>query len=165
VKAGAPIAKAAMEHIRSVAHSAVDGTRHAAAALFQNSEPTALVGTLAGKLALEGAKWAKLGLQVKEKPGNGDRIYVPAGKAAENGGSLTIPAGVRLTPDESKLAADLVHGGDTVEALRPSATGRTADFRVNGKETELKTLSDVRDNEVGNALTATVVAATKQVKK
>jgi len=47
-----------------------------------------------------------------------------------------------LTPAERAFVEELVDGGKTVEII-PTATGRTADFLIDGVRYELKTLSGV----------------------
>ncbi|GAC1410198.1 MAG: hypothetical protein NVSMB64_19190 [Candidatus Velthaea sp.] len=90
--------------------------------------------------------------------------YKALGKAGLNGGKLLLEGGVRLTPAEKTLAADLVKRGDEVVARPASGVGRSHDFLVNGKPTELKTISNVKVDSTGEAITKTIREATKQAK-
>jgi hypothetical protein len=60
-------------------------------------------------------------------------------------------AGVGLTPAEKKIFEELVAAGHEVQII-PRASGKTADFLVDGVATELKTLTSAGANTLKNAV-------------
>ena len=135
----------------------------------------------AGMLLITVADPTSLGLRMVEKAAvkGGTRYVLSATEhgiakaAAEHGPAklastelrtarLAIEAGAGPKPHELKLAAELVARGDHVTILRPSGVGKTPDFVINGKLTELKTMSNVKAADAGTAVTATIKKATKQ---
>jgi len=73
-----------------------------------------------------------------------------------------IDAGARLNPAESKVASELAARGHEVVAKAPSLIGRSADFIIDGKSTELKTMSNVRPDAANNCFADLVDEAKKQ---
>lgn len=63
----------------------------------------------------------------------------------------TVSAGRTLSAEEAAVAAQLVAEGHTVEALAESSV-RTADFLVDGKHTELKSISNITSQDPSGAL-------------
>jgi len=82
--------------------------------------------------------------------------------AASNGAKLILQDGARLNPAESKIASELVARGHDVVAQAPSKIGRSADFVIDGKPTELKTMANVRPDAAGHGLTDLIIKAGKQ---
>jgi hypothetical protein len=89
-----------------------------------------------------------------------------AGRMAAGAGKLVISDGVRLSKSESAIAAKLVHEGRSVIALKPSTESgvRTADFLVDGKETELKTVSNIKASDASGKVKGVIQSATGQAR-
>jgi hypothetical protein len=89
-----------------------------------------------------------------------------AGRMAAGAGKLVISDGVRLSKSESAIAAKLVHEGHSVVALKPSTESgvRTADFLVDGKETEFKTVSNITASDVSGKVKNVIQRATGQAR-
>ena len=118
-------------------------------------------------LTLPGASEA-LGLKlvVKEtlKGGVEQLTFHAVGKGARVGGKLLLKDGVKLTPDEAKIAGEFARRGHEVIASAPSRVGKSADFLIDGKPPELKTISHVAPDSAGRAVTQTIKNATRQAK-
>jgi hypothetical protein len=84
--------------------------------------------------------------------------------SGKTGGKLALQGGVKLSSDELKVGAELAGRGHDVIARPASGVGRTADFLVDGKPTELKTISNVKADSATTAVTKTIKTATKQAK-
>ncbi len=143
--------------------SPLDRTAHAGMLLITVADPTSLGLRMVEKAAVKGG--TRYVLSATE--------HGIAKAAAEHGPAklastelrtarLAIEAGAGPKPHELKLAAELVARGDHVTILRPSGVGKTPDFVINGKLTELKTMSNVKAADAGTAVTATIKKATKQ---
>jgi hypothetical protein len=63
-----------------------------------------------------------------------------------------------------KVGAELAGRGHEVIARPASGVGKTADFLVDGKPTELKTISNAKTDSAATAVTKTIKEATKQGK-
>jgi hypothetical protein len=74
-------------------------------------------------------------------------------------GKLVLQGAVPLTPDELRVGAQLAGRGKEVIARPASGVGKSADFLVDGKPTELKTISNVRAQTAGSAATKTIKEA------
>ena len=85
-------------------------------------------------------------------PGSGN---AGGGTAAESAGPADATgaesAGRTLSAEEAAVAGQLVAEGHTVEALVESSV-RTADFLVDGKRTELKSISNITSQDPSGAL-------------
>jgi len=104
----------------------------------------------------------KLAAKQTIKGGIERMTFHAAGEAAASGGKLVIDAGARLNPAESKVASELAARGHEVVATAPSRIGRSADFIIDGKPTELKTMSNVSPDTVKTGLADRIDAAKKQ---
>ena len=104
----------------------------------------------------------KLAAKQTIKGGIERMTFHAAGEVAANGGKLVIDAGARLNPAESKVASELAARGHEVVAKAPSLIGRSADFIIDGKSTELKTMSNVRPDAANNCFADLVDEAKKQ---
>jgi Contact-dependent growth inhibition CdiA C-terminal domain len=70
-----------------------------------------------------------------------------------------------LTTAEQNFIGEMVAGGRTVEIIPRSTAGRTADFLINGKKTELKTMLNVvnqTSDGLSKALSSTIMDARGQ---
>lgn len=105
----------------------------------------------------------KLATKETLKGGIEQITYHAIAGVAERTGKLVLQSGVRLSSDELKVAAELTGRGHEVIARPASGVGKTADFLIDGKPTELKTISKV-NRSVGTAVTETIEEATKQSK-
>jgi len=84
--------------------------------------------------------------------------------AGSNTGKLVLQGGVKLSSDELKVGAELAGRGHEVVARSASGVGKSADFLIDGKPTELKTISNAKTDSAATALTRTIKEATKQGK-
>lgn len=82
-------------------------------------------------------------------------------------GRLEIEVGRELTPDENSIADMLVGEGCYVIARRVSriAGTRSADFEVNGINTELKTVSNLTSPDLAGALTRRILEGAGQASR
>ena len=97
-------------------------------------------------LTLPGAPEA-LGLKLAAKEtlkGGIEHLTFHAVGKSVAGGELLLQGGVKLTPDEAKIAAEFARRGHQVISKAPSALGKSADFVIDGRLTELKTISHVK---------------------
>jgi hypothetical protein len=106
----------------------------------------------------------KLAAKETLKGGLEQVTYHAIASVGENTGKLILQGGVKLSQDELKVGAELAGRGHEVIARPASRVGQSADFLVDGKPTELKTISNVKSNSVGEAVTKTIEKATKQGK-
>jgi hypothetical protein len=83
-------------------------------------------------------------------------------QAAKVAPGITIEAGADPKPQEIKVGNELVAEGREVTVLAPSSVGRRADFLVDGKLTELKTVSNAKEGQAASALRSKIKEATKQ---
>ena len=142
-------------------HAVTDPSQSDAGRLLHAGLAGATILTLPGAPGSFGLK-----LVAKEmiKGGVEQLTFHATGEAAAKGGKLVIEAGAALKPDEAKLAAEFAGRGHHVIAKTPSRVGKSADFIINGRSTELKTISHVKADSVGEAITQKILGATKQAK-
>lgn len=89
---------------------------------------------------------------VSGSAGGGTSTAESAGTSDATGAEAgTVSAGRTLSAEEAAVAAQLVAEGHTVEALAESSV-RTADFLVDGKRTELKSISNITSQDPSGAL-------------
>ncbi len=143
--------------------SPLDRTAHAGMLLITAADPTSLGLRMVEKAAVKGGTRYVLSA-TEHGIAKAAAEHGPAklGSEALRTARLTIEAGVEPKPHELKLAAELVARGDHVTILRPSGVGKTPDFLINGKRTELKTMSNVKAPDSATTLTSTIKNATKQ---
>jgi hypothetical protein len=107
----------------------------------------------------------KLAAKETLKGGLEQVTYHAIASVGENTGKLILQGGgVKLSQDELKVGAELAGRGHEVIARPASGVGQTADFLVDGKPTELKTISKVKSDSVGTRVTKIIEDATKQGK-
>jgi filamentous hemagglutinin len=119
-----------------------------------------------GRLAVEGASL----LSMLSGAGAVRTAVAQAGKTAVKGGTGAVNTGKlvgsidNLTATEQSFVKEMVAGGKTVEII-PTATGRTADFFIDGTRYELKTMSNVvnqTSDGLSSALSSTIMNARGQ---
>jgi hypothetical protein len=134
------------------------------------------VGAAVGSVATVGGKITtpKAGGQAGREPLAGptkswadylqkEKEIIAAAKGAASTGKL-IGSIDGLTAAEQSFVREMVAGGKTVEII-PTATGRTADFFIDGTRVELKTMSNVvnqTSDGLSSALSSTITDARGQ---
>ena len=134
----------------------------------QSAATRLLHAGLAASTVAPGLDLASLGLKFagKEmlKGGIEQLTYHAAGKEAVAGEKLVLQGGVKLSSKEADVAALYAERGHQVIAKPATGLGQSADFVIDGKPTELKTLSRVKSNRTGEAVTSTIESASGQAK-
>jgi hypothetical protein len=127
----------------------VTAAHHATLAKNDVASPQSLGLNLTGKQTVKG--------------GVEQLTYEPVNSAGAKTGKLVVQDEANLSPSEWKTGAELARGGHEVTAI-PRSGEKTADFLVDGKPTELKTMSNAKTDSAGTSVTKTIKAATKQGK-
>ena len=114
----------------------------------------ALLGTVVG--GPDAAALKALGLHVAETAAT-HTVFTAVQHAAAGGasvaGRIVVPTGVRAMSDaERSAAAYLAKQGHEVVRIPESPTEKTADFLVDGKPTELKTISNITGRDLGKSV-------------
>ncbi|GAC1498833.1 MAG: hypothetical protein NVS1B2_22150 [Vulcanimicrobiaceae bacterium] len=89
-----------------------------------------------------------------------------AGRTAVSVGHLVMHDGARLKPDEMRIAAKLVSEGKVVETVPISRVRnqRTADFRIDGVLTELKTVKKMTSANMSTSVKRVLESAMGQAR-
>jgi len=120
------------------------------------------IGDAAKGLIRGGKRTLDAGTEVAQ--GVARRAGEVVGDVAKGGTGKLVGSIDNLTAVEQSFVREMVAGGKTVEII-PTATGRTADFFINGTRYELKTMSNVvnqTSDGLSKALSSTIMNARGQ---
>ncbi|MBB5610917.1 hypothetical protein HDE71_005488 [Janthinobacterium sp. S3M3] len=155
---GASVSKVAAVEAEGGSSSAVGST--------VRSGSVDISGTNQANLAVEGQALAnqKPRTIIGDEPYAGSKGTSDGGMAHPVRGKL-IGSTEQLTVAETKYVQEMLDGGRTVEVIPATNLGRSADFKIDGKSYELKTMTNVANQSsdgLSKALSSTIMNARGQ---